>query len=74
MPNTTYNATIICPYFLRIGSDGRTVMCEGLAPGSEIANRFCGNRKLNEWVSTACESWRYADHCLLARAVGGKYE
>ena len=74
MPNMTQNARIICPYFLRLGNNGRSVMCEGLAPGSEIMNCFRGSKKFDKWVHGACETLQYADHCPLARAVGEKYE
>ena len=73
MPNLTHNALVICPFYLRVANNGCAVVCEGLAPGSEIANCFTGKAKLENWLEKACETMEYKKHCPLARAVERKY-
>ena len=74
MSNIAVNARVVCPFFKRVGDNGRTVICEGLARGSDIANCFRGSKQFDQWIEEVCGSLKYADRCLLAQAVEGKYE
>jgi len=73
MPNKTENALVMCPYYLDIGSDGRTVICEGLIPESRVKISFAIGEAYDDWLKKACQTLHYENHCMVARLLDAKY-
>ena len=71
--NTVHAGRIICPYYLWLARNNKSIICEGLIPGSVVSNDFQNQELLTQWVEDVCETHGYCDRCLLAQAIGGKY-
>lgn len=73
MPNLCITGKIVCPYFHRVASNGRAIVCEGLVPGSEIANCFRASGDLSDWAGKVCQTHQYAKRCMVAEAIERNY-
>ena len=74
MPNTTTDAKVFCPYFARVKQNKKALVCEGQAKGSRsVTQEFATQRQCTQWVREVCQTHRYCDRCLLAKAIEGKY-
>lgn len=64
-------ARIICPYFKMLSNDRRTIVCEGLTPGTKCAMCFKTRAEQERYSEKHCERFSYG-RCQLARAVEQK--
>lgn len=67
MPNRG-EQRVICPYFHRFGSNGVTIVCEGLADDTSTGIIFRTGADRRGWSKAWCETYSYS-FCPLARVL-----
>lgn len=70
---TEYTPIIICPFFCRIKSGGKGIVCEGPIPGTMCHTVFDDKPNMRDHLDRFCSTFGYKD-CPLACAAAEKHK
>lgn len=72
MANDSRACRVFCPFFFRF--DGKnTIVCEGVAPRTEVRIAFTRRDELDRWAEEKCQSETGYRKCRMAQMLNGKY-
>ncbi len=72
--NDKHAANVICPFYHRFATDGKTIVCEGMGDSQELCMHFSRREDMNAYMEGACKTHGYEEKCCIARLLTGAYE